>query len=171
MLESLHGADACAAWSLSKTELGQPCLDGPDAPFVSLAHSGEWLACAATPSGRVGVDIEALQPRDWPSLHDGFLHPSEAEWVMAVDGHARDVRAYSYWCLKEAGLKALGIGAVLPLDAIAFSPEGRLVVAPSTFGNREAWRTQVHVFDCAVLAVAWTPGHDRQPQNREAGMK
>jgi phosphopantetheinyl transferase len=161
MLESMHGHDA-AGWTLSKTELGQPFLGGAGAPRISLAHSGPWLACAASAAGCVGVDVESVRPRNWASLHDQFLHPREAEWVMAAAGHERDVRAYTCWCRKEAGLKALGIGAAVPLDGMAFSPEGQLVIAPAVFGHCDAWHTKTWTLDSAVLAVAWAPDARRR---------
>lgn len=155
LLDHGYGAGAGERWPLDRTDGGRPYLRGSDAPGISLAHSGSWLACAAAAGRRVGIDIEAAKPRDWVALSDHFLHSAEADWVRAAVGRERDLRAYACWCRKEALLKAVGIGLVVPLTDIAFSPVGDLAVAPEVFSADE-WRTATwHIDGAAVIAVAW----------------
>lgn len=156
MLVSIYDKELTQAWCLSKTESGQPYLRGTRTPLISLAHSGEWLVCAVSSGGRIGVDLEILKSRDWVSLKDHFLHPLEVEWVMSVQGRERDIRAHGCWCRKEALLKALGTGVTLPLESIAFSPEGLLVAFPEYLERDEIWRTVTWRFSSsAVMAIAW----------------
>ena len=162
-LSVLYSGDSTQVWDLAKTEGGQPYLKGQHAPTISITHSREWIACAIAPEGLVGVDLEVLKPRDWEPLIDQFMHPKEAQWVMSAKGSERDIRGYTCWCRKEAWLKALGSGVTVPLERIAFSPEGRLLEAPDVpHGNRTMWRTTTWCLDeTAVMTVAWSEDSGR----------
>ena len=91
-----------------KDPAGKPYL--PDFPdrSISFAHSGEWIACAIHDSP-VGIDVENLLSLRESAITEQFMSPLELN-------HYRDLKdlhsSYStrVWVMKEAFLKALGVG-------------------------------------------------------------
>ncbi len=91
-------------------EHGRPVVEGmDDAPFLSLAHSGD-VVVAATAAGPVGIDVEACRP-DVDALELARLTMSPAEIAALADlgGADRVSLFYRLWVLKEAVLKAAGL--------------------------------------------------------------
>jgi phosphopantetheinyl transferase len=87
------------------TEHGKPvCVGGP--PF-SLSHCQDWVVCALASSGDIGVDLQ------FPTAHTHVdeiaarcFGSTESAWVRAGDRS----RFFMLWTLKEAYLKAIGLG-------------------------------------------------------------
>lgn len=67
-----------------------------------------------------GVDVEAVGRKvDVPTLACHSFHPSERDDVMAQPPQEQVRRFFEYWTLKEAYIKARGMGLALPLKAFA----------------------------------------------------
>lgn len=93
--------------ALRYTPFGKP--HAPGLPEFSIAHAGDWVACALAAVGDIGVDIEPLaRPGALPAWRRAF----DADERRA----ARSTRAaLAIWTAKEAALKAAGAGfAELP---------------------------------------------------------
>ena len=76
----------------------------PDRPQLrfNLSHSGEWVLCALSDEGEVGVDIEAIRPRK-----DGLpRYAMTDEEFASFDGSWEDF--FRIWTLKEAYVKYQG---------------------------------------------------------------
>jgi 4'-phosphopantetheinyl transferase len=87
------------------------CTDFP--PFVSLSHSGRWVACAASDVGPLGIDIETHCPHhNLYRIANAIYGPSERAQVTkyGVAGF------YRIWTLKEAMAKASGRGIAEVID-------------------------------------------------------
>lgn len=152
----LYGEDKIALWSLAKSQNGKPIFQGIGAPSVSIAHSGDWVACAIAHSATVGVDIEVVKSRDWNAYSQHVFHPAEAPWVFDAVGIERNIRGLTCWCRKEAVVKALGVGMVVSPSEIGFSPDGTLIAFPERLGNLTGWSTYSAVVRGeSVVAMAW----------------
>jgi 4'-phosphopantetheinyl transferase len=90
---------------LRATPEGKPeCVAGP---AISLSHSGDIVVCAVGSGGAIGVDVETRKPRTPAmALAAQYFSPFEASWIEADS----DRRFQMLWVLKEAYLKALGVG-------------------------------------------------------------
>lgn len=142
--------------NIQKTNKGQPFLVGENAPFISISHSGNWAACAASSFTLVGIDIEEIKPRDWPMYEQDVFHSAEMQWILAATDIERDMRALTCWCRKEALLKAIGLGLATDLTAISFAPNGDLIALPPELGSKNIWKTHSSILqDEAILAIAW----------------
>lgn len=75
--------------------------------FLSRAHRGPFTALAVAAS-RVGVDVEMVDPEG--EVPWNVLHPDEAAFLDGQDGDGRSSAFARLWSLKEAYVKALGIG-------------------------------------------------------------
>ena len=104
-------------WRVSRFLKQQAAADGlsgsPDFSG-SLSHSGGHAVLAVPSAGfAVGADLERIRPRCFDAWPDWVLHEDEARWLQS---HAEPADYYALWTLKEALLKAAGLGlADLPL--------------------------------------------------------
>ena len=102
----------------AKVAHGRPEIDVPRRPCrFNLAHSAGLVVCALARGREVGVDVEDLQRAGSSirTLVDRYCSPAEVRTTStrrATDGW-RD-RFLTYWTLKEAYLKARGLGISVP---------------------------------------------------------
>jgi 4'-phosphopantetheinyl transferase len=75
--------------------------------FLSISRRGPFTAVALAAS-QVGVDVELVEGDG--EIPWNVLHPSESAMLRQEDGPARAAAFARLWSLKEAYLKALGIG-------------------------------------------------------------
>jgi 4'-phosphopantetheinyl transferase len=127
-----------AGWRFVTDGFGRPAIAGPlaDKLHFSLSHTDGCVACVVSPSKFVGVDVETI---DRPCAHleiaEFTFSPREIADLRALPGMAAISRFFDYWTLKEAYVKARGMGLRLPLDqfsmliksdreiGISFTPE------------------------------------------------
>ena len=115
---------APSEWHWREGAHGRPEIDRPatDVHF-NLSHSAGLVACAIGRGRELGVDLEHLQRRaPDPAIVDRYLSPVEAADVRHQDDWID--RFLLYWTLKEAYLKARGLGISVPLSDITFRLEG-----------------------------------------------
>jgi 4'-phosphopantetheinyl transferase len=93
-------------------EHGKPRL--PDSGWeTSLSHSGQRVAVAVAVGTPVGVDVERVdRATDIDMLRDSVLDPVEQRVLDSFDGDRRR-GFFTYWCRKEALLKATGHGLAI----------------------------------------------------------
>lgn len=98
---------APSACEIAMDKLGRPCCGEL---LVSISHSSGWALAAAKPGSRfLGADLEKIEPRH-PAWYRDYFHPSELPQPDPSE-------ATRLWTLKEALLKALGLGLMAdPLD-------------------------------------------------------
>lgn len=115
LVSRLFGAEA----SISHTPDGAPFITGiPDAPAISITHSGEWLMIAYAPGGTppFGIDLERQSERV-ARVVPRVMTPAESHLDPLL-----------CWTAKEATFKALGIPEAV-LSDIEVSPDGRYACA------------------------------------------
>jgi 4'-phosphopantetheinyl transferase len=125
MLAEVSGI-APADWRFSEGAHGRPEIASPDTPFrFNLAHSHGMIACAVAKHRDVGVDVEFLDRPD--SSHDvakRVCSEDELADIEAAPEAGRKERFLVYWTLKEAYLKARGLGISVHLADVAFTVNG-----------------------------------------------
>ena len=116
-----------AAWQFTFNAYGKPAIANPHCAWLqfNLSHTHGRVACAVARERPIGVDVETRQRLiDVPSLCQYAFSPDEAADVLAVSPtEKQEDRFFSYWTLKEAYIKARGIGLNLPLQQFAFRQE------------------------------------------------
>ncbi len=112
-------------WSFRTGRYGRPEIDsgrhgGLDLRF-NLSHAHGLVACVVTRGQDCGIDVEARRPSDdLLRLAGRVLDPAEFSALKAHRGAALVDRFYEHWTLKEAYIKARGLGLSLPLRSIGF---------------------------------------------------
>jgi 4'-phosphopantetheinyl transferase len=153
-----HAGVAAADWRFRSTERGKPFLD-PDhhlrpLPF-SLSHTRSLALCALSPAFEVGADAEWVEPAlDLPALAAQVLAAVELEGWLGLPEPARVRAFFRYWTLKEALLKATGLGLSCSPREITFAlgSLGQVTALrlPAAAGPPTSWR---------FLEFEPTPGH------------
>jgi 4'-phosphopantetheinyl transferase len=111
---TLYGYSADSLNHLSYTEFGRPYLDNSSIDF-NISHSGDYVVCAITAQGRIGIDIEKIKPIDLSGFE---RYMTSSEWKSIRESAEPYHTFYSYWTKKESAMKAYGFGLSVPLDKI-----------------------------------------------------
>lgn len=133
------------AWRFAVNAHGRPAVEHPPSPVhFNLSHTRGMVALVLGADPFVGVDVERLDRNVRPlEVADRFFSPAEVEALRALPAeHHRD-RFLALWTLKEAYIKARGMGLALPLRAFSFTPDatGAQVRFDPDLGDDEAsWR-------------------------------
>jgi 4'-phosphopantetheinyl transferase len=97
---------------LRTLEDGRPSCDA--FAGLSLSHSGDLVACALA-DHPVGIDLQITSTgHDVAAIAAARFFSAESEWL---DGQPREA-FYDLWVLKEAFLKATGVGLAGGLDTL-----------------------------------------------------
>lgn len=106
---------------------GKPELDHSLQPRLhalrfNLSHTRGLIALAVTVDAEVGVDVEATSRKvEVQALADRFFAPSEASLLRETAPDLQRELFFRLWTLKEAYVKARGLGLQLGLESFAFS--------------------------------------------------
>jgi 4'-phosphopantetheinyl transferase len=112
------------AWVFDRNEHGRPDpVLGPGEPPLrfNLSHTSGLVACAVTLDRDIGVDVESVERRcDAPAIAARYFAPAEVEGLRARPAARRRERFFELWTLKEAYVKARGMGLRIPLRRFSF---------------------------------------------------
>lgn len=111
-------------WQFICNPYGKPAIANPGYLWLhfNLSHTQGMVACAVANNCAVGVDVERRKHlEDLPSLCQQVFSTLEAEAVLAHKCLAdREHWFFNYWTLKEAYIKARGLGLSLSLQTFSF---------------------------------------------------
>jgi 4'-phosphopantetheinyl transferase len=145
---SRYAPVAPAAWSFVTNAYGRPEVRGEGHAWLrfNLSHTEGMALCAVTAGEDLGADVEdASRPGQTVELADHFFAPAEAAALRALPPERQRERFFEYWTLKEAYIKARGMGLSLSLQQFAFALEAgqppRIRCDPALGDDApEAWR-------------------------------
>ena len=87
----------------------------------NLSYTRGCVACAVALNGPLGVDVERIyQSQRLQEIADQYFSEQEAVWLRQCSNELRNVRIIELWTLKEAYLKAIGVGLSGSLADISF---------------------------------------------------
>ena len=85
--------------------------NAPDPISFNVSHSASHGLIAVAPGGRLGVDVEERVDReDLADLTDSVLAPNEKDAFASLQRDHRTHFFFTLWTVKEALIKALGVG-------------------------------------------------------------
>lgn len=155
------------AWRLRIETHGRPEIDNlpPGAPDLrfNLSHTDGLVACAVTVGRDLGVDVEYVHRALTHDVAERFFSAQEVVDLRALPKDDQPVVFFDYWTLKEAYIKARGLGLALPLGQFTFHrPPGRaphisfapeLHDDPGSWQFAQFWPTRDHRMAVAVRRV------------------
>jgi 4'-phosphopantetheinyl transferase len=111
-------------WQFTANQYGRPRIAFPllDEPLeFNTSKCGDLVVCAVTRGLCVGVDIERLDRSVPEGVAESTFAPGEIAALQLLPLSDRDKRFFTLWTLKEAYVKARGMGLSMPLDSVAFN--------------------------------------------------
>lgn len=108
---------------------GKPTLRHPECEQFrfNVSHSGDWGVIAFGWGCPLGVDIETLDPQlDILGLADRFFSAAEQAELRWLPAELQRQGFYRLWTSKEAYMKGLGLGMLLPLGSFTMQADPRL---------------------------------------------
>lgn len=162
---------APAQWRFIHNDYGKPAIDpAQNEPglYFNLSHSGEKLVLAISKFESIGVDIEnADKPRRVIRIADRFFSQPEVEDLMTLHKTQRLCRFYQLWTLKEAYIKACGLGLAIPLQQFSYSFPGprqiEISFAAARADDELLWQVwQFDIPDNYQLALAVKSGSGKR---------
>ena len=125
MALSRYAPVAPAEWTFSADSYGKPSIAAPASTLTfSLSHTRRLVACAVARGRPVGVDVEDASRPAPLEIAERYFVAGERRDIFAADPDQRTRRFFGYWTLKEAYVKACGLGLSLPLDRFELQRDG-----------------------------------------------
>ena len=153
------------AWTFQAGRHGRPEIAGPSgAPPLrfSVSHTAGLVALAVALRLDVGIDVEGINARaSGLDIARRYFAPSEARDLAALPAERQRRAFVEYWTLKEAYIKATGLGLSMPLKSFAFQltdPPAITLERPRS-GEAAEWhfaRLDLSPHHTAALAVRAT---------------
>ena len=149
------------SWRFGIAAGGKPAIFAPPGlPFrFNLSHTNGLVVCAVVVECEIGIDVEQLdRPGNLLGLAERVLAAGELEDLRACPADEQRGRFLEYWTLKEAYLKARGIGLSVAPRQLAFSlgPRIRLNTGATRATEEGDWEfirirpTEKHIVAIAV---------------------
>lgn len=156
-----------AEWRFTTNDYGRPYIAAPaigrDLRF-NLSHTDGLVAVVVAEGREVGIDVEhRLRRLDTDRLAPAVFEASELRAYQSAPEEQRREVFYALWTLKEAYIKARGMGLSLPLDGFAFdisSDPPHIRFNRRCFDDASRWQfrrhspTPDHALAVAVAVVA-----------------
>ncbi len=121
---SEFGPLAPAEWRFDAGVNGKPeiALGQIAAPLsFNLSHAHGLVACVVASGASVGIDVErTTRSANWDAIARHYFAAGELAQIDAAPPDQRAAVFFELWTLKEAFLKALGVGLSQPLSASSF---------------------------------------------------
>ena len=87
----------------------------------NLSHSQNMIAIAISREGDIGIDIERIRlRRNLDKIAESYFSELENKQLASIDLSKHPRMFYSYWTLKEAYTKALGLGFRKAFNSFGF---------------------------------------------------
>ena len=130
MLLSQYLACPPASISFGRNFYGKPSLVSPATSGLAfnISHTAGLAVCAVGVGCSVGVDVERSDREvDELALAKRYFSPSEFDLLASMPTTEQRKTFFQLWTLKEAYIKARGMGLTIPLADFAFElPRGRM---------------------------------------------
>lgn len=140
------------AWRFKRVKKGRPEILRPAEPYprqlrFNLSHCAQMIACAVTLNDDVGADVEFCERKtDILGVCDRYFTPDEISDIRSLNPNDQRGRFFDFWTLKEAYIKARGLGLSIPLKAFGFHIESAdvpvvsVTFSPDLKDDARRWR-------------------------------
>jgi 4'-phosphopantetheinyl transferase len=128
---------------LKYTKYGRPYIE--NVCDFNISHSGQYIVCAISTDGKIGVDVEEIKPIALDGFRSWF---PEEEWAEIITSKNIYHAFYYYWTAKESIIKAEGSGLSIPIENIVLK-EGQALI-----GKVIWYYKPITLFDNCVMQIA-----------------
>ncbi|MCP4040845.1 MAG: 4'-phosphopantetheinyl transferase superfamily protein [Gammaproteobacteria bacterium] len=135
-------------WLFKTNSYGKPSIGNEPLQIplcFNISHTGNFIVMAVALDHDVGVDVENLhRAGDMQAIAKRFFSPLELTALQALPDEQQQGRFFDLWTLKEAYIKACGMGLSIPLAHFSFSFSQRkridISFTPEVDDSPEQWR-------------------------------
>lgn len=135
MLSSFANVEP-ATWRFESGTYGKPRIVEPagyEWLKFNLSHTRSGAFCGVVRDAEIGVDIETMErATDCVPLADRYFSPDETAALHRAPAERQRETFFRFWTLKEAYIKARGLGLAIPLDAFSYQLDMSRPAAPPT---------------------------------------
>lgn len=147
---------------------GRPELDASTDLRFSLANTLGMVVCAVDVGHEVGVDTEPLsRARQLLGMAASVCTPTERERLARLSRDTVQAQAVRLWTLKEAYMKARGLGIAIPPESIQIEFDGarcRLDVLCAGDDDPDRWELYTTQIDDHVVGACIERGSRAEPR-------
>ena len=127
-LSSYDRSIAPTSWIFTRNQYGKPAISNAQnsaSLYFNLSHSAEKVVLAVSRFPDIGVDVEcARKPRRVAAIAQRYFSNKEAAQLLILPEGQQQSRFYDLWTLKEAYIKACGMGLAIPLQHFSYAFAG-----------------------------------------------
>jgi len=149
-------------WQFEKTAYGRPYCEmlKPKLTF-NISHNDNLVLLAVGRDGRLGIDVETRSATYVEDIARQNFAPLEYQELMCQPLECRADRFYALWTLKEAYIKALGLGLSTGLDDFSFSflQDGQIHLTPKK--KEEQWYASLYQQERNFISICVDGRKDR----------
>jgi 4'-phosphopantetheinyl transferase len=128
---------------------GKPGLVNSQALEFNLSHSGDLALLAIGQRFPLGVDLEFFSARPYEGIARHLFSEQELTAFLALPNHLKPQSFFNIWALKEAFIKACGLGLAYPT---------KLVTVPAFFAKEEPLKDPVYHNEWLLSSFMPKPG-------------
>lgn len=135
------------AWRFTENAHGRPEIAAPNGHALrfSVSNTRGLVACAVTRGRDLGLDVEEVRAAVPLDVVACVFAPSERAALATAAAEEQPGRFADLWTLKEAYVKARGLGLTLDLERVWFdrtTGTPQLGLDPAIDDDPSAWETQ-----------------------------
>ena len=135
-------------WQFYKNRYGKPYINDflTKHPLqFNLSHTDKMAVMAVTFNNDIGVDVEYVHRRkNMVELVENYFSPIEVKHLRDLSEDYQRNRFFELWTLKEAYIKACGMGLSIPLNQFSyiFTGQGKISILfePERNDQPEKWQ-------------------------------
>ncbi|XOV79512.1 MAG: 4'-phosphopantetheinyl transferase family protein [Aestuariibacter sp.] len=124
ILSKYQPAIAPSEWIFDKNPYGRPYIcarQNSQEMYFNLSHSKNMIVIAISNLPQIGIDVEASDRMgSHQDVARSFFSETEVQQMIQLSTSARNDRFIDLWTLKEAYIKACGMGLSIPLNEFSF---------------------------------------------------
>jgi 4'-phosphopantetheinyl transferase len=135
------------AWAFTANRYGRPEIASPEGSPLrfNLTNTEGLIACLVAREREIGIDVEDTERNgETVAIADRFFSALEVAALRAVPEALQRARFFDYWTLKEAYIKARGMGLSIPLNQFSFELDPgkpiRISFDPALGDDPETWQ-------------------------------
>lgn len=166
VLSRYHRSISSREWRFWFNPNGKPHIANSSAAGLhfNLSHTEGLIALAVASTQPLGVDVENTQrTNNLVSLADYCFTEAEQSYLFenGINGEDREFarRFFTLWTLKEAVVKAVGVGLSLGLKSVEFRMDDPISVGPLPQPHPQNWFLYQEWLDSHSLALACPTHH------------
>ncbi len=116
-----HCAPPPGGWRFATNPYGRPELPDSNLRF-NISHCAGMVAAAVTVEHELGLDVERIDRNCTDiAIARSYFAPSERLALASAPEEERKAMFFAFWTLKEAYIKARGLGLSIPLADFSFT--------------------------------------------------